>query len=106
MLTNEVNKTLDSFSDPVLVNLASQEYCKALLPGQLKGRIVNVAFKEKKNGVYRIVAIHAKRARGKMVDFVITNRLRSVNDLVSFSEDGYQFNEDLSSSSDMVFCRG
>ena len=106
LLTSEVNKVLDSFSDPVLVNLASQEYFKALLPGQLKGRIVNVAFKEMKNEVYRIVAIHAKRARGKMVDFVITNRLRNVNDLVSFSEDGYQFNEVLSSSSDIVFCRG
>jgi len=106
LLTNEVNKALDSFSDPVLVNLASKEYFKALIPGQLKGRIVNVVFKEKKNGVYRIVAIYAKKARGKMVDFVITNRLRNVNDLVSFSEDGYQFNEDLSSSSNMVFCRG
>ena len=106
LLANEVNKSLDLFSDPVVVNLASQEYFKALLPGQLKGRIVNVAFKEKKNGVYRIVAIHAKRARGKMVDFVITNRLRNVRDITSFSEDGYQFREDLSSLSDIVFCRG
>jgi len=106
LLTAEVNKALVSFSDPVLVNLASHEYFKALLPGQLKGRIVNVAFKEKKNGAYRIIAIHAKRARGKMVDFVITNRLRDVGDLASFSKDGYHLSEDLSTTSSMVFCRG
>lgn len=106
LLTDEVNRALVSFADPLLVNLASLEYFKALVPAKIKARIVNVVFKEKKNGAYRTIAIHAKKARGKMVNFVITERLSKVGELTSFSEDGYRFSEDLSSASDMVFCRG
>jgi cytoplasmic iron level regulating protein YaaA (DUF328/UPF0246 family) len=106
LLTDEVNKALGSLPDPVLVNLASQEYFKVLQPDKLNGRIVNVAFKEKKNGSYKTIAIHAKRARGMMVDFVITNRLVKAEDLVSFSEDDYLFSAEHSSSATIVFCRG
>ncbi len=106
VLTAGVNKALASFSEPLLLNLASVEYFKALLPSALNCRVVNVAFKEKKNGGYRSIAIHAKRARGKMVHFVIANRFSKLADLLTFSEDGYLFSEEFSSANEMVFCRG
>ena len=105
LLTKEVNNDLNLLENPEVINLASNEYFKALFPEKLKGRVVNVAFKESKNGEYKTIAIHAKKARGKMVNFVIKNRLSRAQDLPIFAEDGYVFSKELSSLSNMVFCR-
>lgn len=105
MLTDEINNTLASCHDQVLINLASQEYFKALDKKKLTGKVVDIAFKEMKNGTYKTIAIHAKRARGKMVNFIIKNRITKVAELSSFSEGGYSLNKKLSSSSSRVFCR-
>lgn len=105
-ITAVLNQDLAAESEPVLVNLASAEYFKAIRPELLRARILTISFKENKNGGYRVIAIHAKRARGLMADFVITNRLNDIRALQSFDLAGYRFRSALSSEREWVFCRG
>ncbi|NJN23777.1 MAG: peroxide stress protein YaaA [Acaryochloridaceae cyanobacterium RL_2_7] len=101
-----INQSLEGQSENVLVNLASNEYFKAIDQKRLKARLLNIAFKEHKNGAYKVVAIHAKRARGLMVDYGVRNRIQTVEALKGFDLEGYVFREDLSTESDWVFARG
>jgi uncharacterized protein len=105
-IAEAVNETLEGESEDYLVNLASNEYFKAVDQKTLKAKLLNIAFKEYKNGVYKVVAIHAKRARGLMVDYAIRNRIEKVADLKGFDTEGYGFNPELSSETEWVFCRG
>ena len=100
-----INSDLADEDEPCLVNLASNEYFKSIDTKALQARILNIAFKENKNGAYKIIAIHAKRARGLMVDFVVRNRIQDVEDLKGFDSEGYAFSNALSTTNDWVFCR-
>ncbi len=100
-----INDDLQEQSDPCLVNLASNEYFKSVNRKVLKGRILNIAFKENKAGTYKVIAIHAKRARGLMVDYVIRNRIEHVEAMQGFDVEGYTFRESLSEPDNWVFCR-
>jgi len=90
---------------PVLVNLASDEYFKVIHPKILRAPILKISFKENKSGTYKVIAIHAKRARGLMVNYVVKNRLDNTEDFKSFNSKGYVFNKALSSNQELVFCR-
>lgn len=103
-ITELLNQDL-SHDDPVLINLASNEYFKAIKPKLLNARILTLSFKENKNGVYKIVAIYAKRARGLMANFVIKNRLTDIEELKTFNMDNYTFNRVLSTVDEWVFTR-
>ena len=105
-ITESLNHDLVEGGNTHVVNLASQEYFKAVKPALLKRPVLNIAFKAKKNGQYRIIAIYAKRARGLMAKFVIKNRLVDINDLKKFKEDGYRYHDSLSSELQWVFCKG
>lgn len=100
-----INEALAEAKKPCLVNLASNEYFKSVDLKALKARVLNIAFKENKSGTYKVVAIHAKRARGMMVDFVIRNRIENPELMKGFDRDGYAFNADLSTADEWVFCR-
>jgi len=104
-VTETLNDDLNIQEHPVLVNLASDEYFKVIHPKILQAPILKISFKENKNGTYRVIAIHAKRARGLMVNYVVKNRLGNTEALKSFNSKGYEFNKDLSSNLEMVFCR-
>lgn len=105
-IAEAINESLEGESEDYLVNLASNEYFKAVDQKTLKAKLLNIAFKEQKNGVFKVVAIHAKRARGLMVDYAIRNRIEKVADLKGFDSEGYGFNPELSSEKEWVFCRG
>lgn len=105
-LSEGVNAALAKSGSDVLVNLASQEYFKAVSPAKLKGRIVTPHFKEKKNGEYKIVSFFAKKARGMMVDYLIKNAINEPEPMKSFDTDGYRFNPALGDSDNWVFTRG
>lgn len=100
-----INEALAEEETPYLVNLASNEYFKSVDLKALKAKVLNIAFKENKSGTYKVVAIHAKRARGMMVDFVIRNRIESLELMKGFDRDGYAFNAELSTDDEWVFCR-
>ena len=104
-ITGRLNRALAKQQYPVLVNLASNEYFKAVKPKRLKGELLNITFKESKDGKTRIVAIFAKRARGMMADYIIRNRIEKPEDIKKFKLGGYRFNKALSDDRQWTFSR-
>ena len=102
-ITNQLNKELSN-DEPVL-NLASNEYFKAIDRKVVKTDIYTANFKQLKNGEYKTIAIFSKKARGMMTRFIIDNNITGINDLKSFNYDGYMFHESLSSKNEFIFTR-
>ena len=90
---------------PVLINLASNEYFKSIQPQTFPHEIITPVFKEAQGEGFRNVTIYAKKARGMMLRFIIQNRIKEPDYLKAFDEDGYYFNNDLSTEKELVFCR-
>lgn len=105
-LTEGINAALAETGSDVLVNLASREYFKAVPTAELKARVVTPHFKEKKNGEYKIVSFFAKKARGMMVDYLITNAITEPEPMKSFDTEGYRYHPGLSDTDNWVFTRG
>lgn len=103
-LTKSLNKTLKQAGKPV-VNLASNEYFKAIKPKLLETPIVTPIFKDLKKGEYKIISFYAKKARGLMVRYAIDHRIENAEDLKYFDYAGYKFAPQLSSEKDWVFTR-
>ena len=89
----------------LFVNLASQEYFKAIDVKVLKVPVIHVDFKEFKNGHYKTIAIFAKLARGYMTRYIIENAVETAEDLKTFTTDGYAFDANLSTDTKFVFTR-
>ena len=104
-ITESLNKALKKQQQPVLVNLASNEYFKSVKPKLLEGRLLNINFKETKQGKTRVVAIFAKRARGMMADYIIRNRVESPAGMKKFNKGGYRFSKELSDDKQWTFER-
>lgn len=88
-----------------VVNLASQEYFKAVHLKTLKSPLVNIHFREFKDGTYQTIGIFAKQARGMMTNFAIKNRIEDPEELKSFNLEGYEFSAPMSDKTDWVFIR-
>lgn len=93
-----------SKGEPV-VNLASQEYFKAVDLNQLKSPIITIHFKEFKNGDYQTIGFFAKQARGMMTDFAVKNRITDPEGLKVFNLEGYEFSSIKSSHQEWIFIR-
>ena len=104
-LTEYLTKEIVRDKDTYLVNLASNEYSKALKFKKLEVPIITPIFKDFKNGQLKIISFFAKKARGRMCRFIIKNKLTSSNALREFKADGYAFDEKLSTDSEFVFVR-
>ncbi|MCV2883506.1 peroxide stress protein YaaA [Aestuariibacter sp. AA17] len=104
-ITNELNKAIADQGDNVLINLASNEYFKAVKPANLDAMVINPVFKDKKNGQYKIISFYAKKARGLMARYIIENRLTEVSQLKEFDVAGYTFCEESSTDTTLVFTR-
>ncbi len=102
-ITNELNEQL-SDNEPVL-NLASNEYFKAIDTKVIKTDIFTANFKQLKDGQYKSVAIFSKRARGMMARFIIDNNITDVTDLKLFNCDGYLYHKSLSTEKELIFTR-
>ena len=105
LITRALNESLSSLPHPCLINLASNEYFKAIKPKLLQAPIVTPVFKQKHKGTYKVVAVHAKRARGLMSEFVIRNRLTEAAQLKNFAMENYGFDPALSDEKSWVFTR-
>ncbi len=90
---------------PVIVNLASEEYFKAVDRKALKVPVVSCVFEELKAGKYKIISFMAKRARGLMVRHAIETRADSVQQLQSFAREGYAYAPEVSEPDRLVFRR-
>ena len=89
----------------VLINLASNEYFKAIVPGSFPYEIITPVFKETDGSGFRNVTVYAKKARGMMLRFIIQNKIKKPEYLKAFDEEGYYFNNNLSTEREWIFCR-
>jgi cytoplasmic iron level regulating protein YaaA (DUF328/UPF0246 family) len=105
IITHKLNDALQEQGDQVLVNLASNEYFKAVKPAKLDGQIVTPVFKDFKNGQYKIISFFAKKARGMMARFIIQNRVSEIAQLEGFDLAGYRFDAAMSKVNSPVFTR-
>lgn len=99
-------KDLKAQGDNIIVNLASNEYFKSVDKKGIKARIVDVEFKEFKNGNYKIISFFAKKARGLMSRYIIQNQIKDVEELKQFNYEDYYFDEKVSSENFLAFKRG
>lgn len=105
IITNELNQALIEQGDDVLINLASNEYFKAVNKKALNATIITPQFKDWKNGQYKMISFFAKKARGLMARYIIQNQITDVEQLKCFDLAGYQFSSDFSQGNDLVFTR-
>ncbi|QMV52978.1 peroxide stress protein YaaA [Ewingella americana] len=105
LLTEKLNKLLAEQGDKVLINLASDEYFKAVKPAKLDGEIIKPVFLDEKNGNYKVISFYAKKARGLMSRFIIKERLSKVSQLQDFNLEGYEYDPARSAGNELVFTR-
>ena len=104
-LTSALNETLDSLKSKALVNLASEEYFKAVHPGDLSAPVIAPVFEDWKGGKYKIISFHAKRARGLMARYAIEKKITAPEKLQAFDVEGYAFAPGASDETRWVFRR-
>ena len=105
-ITDALNVLLAKQDEPVLINLASNEYFKSVQKKDLDGRLITPEFKNWKNGKYKMISFFAKKARGLMVRYAIDHNIQKAEVLQNFDYDGYHFNLELSRADKWVFSRG
>ncbi|MBF0358105.1 MAG: peroxide stress protein YaaA [Magnetococcales bacterium] len=103
VVTNEINRLLEHKENSWVVNLASHEYFKVVLPEEVVGTVITPIFKDNRGGKLKVIGIKAKKARGKMARFIIQNRLLEPEPLKNYNEDGYHFQAHLSNNTEWVF---
>lgn len=105
-MTSHINTELDTHKHKVLINLASNEYSKAVNLKKINHKVITPVFKEMRDDdTFKVVTIYAKKARGLMTRFMIQNKIESPEQLVLFDAEGYYYHEGLSSEEEMVFVR-
>lgn len=102
-ITKALNEELKS--DELFLNLASNEYFKAVDTKALKVPVVDIDFKEFKNDGYKTIAIFAKLARGLMARYIIDTNAETLDDIKGFDYEGYRYSEPLSAENNLVFTR-
>lgn len=104
-ITTALNAEFGKQRKPVLINLASGEYFKAVHPKSLAAEVITPIFRERKGRDYKIVSFFAKKARGAMSAYIIRNRLRDPEAIKDFTASGYRYNAALSAEREWVFTR-
>ena len=104
-ITQSVKRALKESGSNVLVNLASEEYAKAVDFEVTRATIITPVFNEFRNGVYRFISFNGKRARGLMTRFIIDKNITDPEHLKLFNYEGYEYMEQLSANNHWVFAR-
>lgn len=94
-----------ALADGVLINLASNEYFKAVNAKQLNARIITPIFKDAKNGQYKMISFYAKKARGLMSRYIIDHKITKLEAIKNFDSEGYYFSAEQSKGDEWVFLR-
>lgn len=105
IITQQLNKELAAQSSSVLVNLASEEYFKVVQPQQLQAEVISPVFEDEKNGRYKIISFYAKKARGLMCRYVLTQGIDRPDGLLTFDVAGYRYEPGISTPTRPVFRR-
>lgn len=104
-ISDAINEDLTDRPDEAVVNLASDEYFKAIDRAALNHDIIHPVFMDAKNGSYKVISFYAKKARGMMARWILENRPESRLDLQEFDWGGYKFSKEASVSVEPVFLR-
>jgi cytoplasmic iron level regulating protein YaaA (DUF328/UPF0246 family) len=104
---NQITKALNAELEEgeLFVNLASNEYFKVLQAKDLKVPVITPVFKDYKNGEYKMIMTFAKLARGLMVRYIVDHKVTSLEGLKGFNSNGYGFDANLSTDTELVFTR-
>ena len=104
-VTAALNEAIAAQKQPLLINLASNEYFNVLDAGRIDARIITPTFKDLKNGRYKFISFFAKKARGLMTSYIVKNRVSTLKALRAFDWQGYRFYAAQSSADEWVFLR-
>lgn len=102
-ITKALNEELED--DELFLNLASNEYFKAIDAKALKVPVITANFKDFKNGQYKVISFFAKEARGAMARYIIDTNAKTIEDIKGFNYMDYGFSEEMSKENDLVFTR-
>lgn len=89
--------------DEILLNLASSEFSRLI--DNKKILMINIDFKEEKDGNYKSISTYSKKARGKFLNYLVKNQIDNLEEIVKIKLDGYNFNKDLSDEKNLIFTR-
>ena len=104
-IADYLNQRAAADPQPLVINLASEEYFKSVDRKVLQPRVVTCVFEELKGDRYKVVSFMAKRARGLMVRHAVACRASQVEDLMRFDQEGYQYVPAASEPDRLVFRR-
>ena len=104
-ITDNLNSQLKSLKSETVLNLASNEYFKSVQQKDLSADVVSPAFKDLKNGKYKIISFYAKKARGQMAAWVIRRGITDAKQLKKYKVDGYSYCADMSTPDTPTFIR-
>ncbi|OZG49991.1 peroxide stress protein YaaA [Bombiscardovia coagulans] len=104
-LTEYLQQELSHSSVPIIVNLASQEYSKAVDIKKLNAKIIEPIFLDQKNGKSKVISFYAKRARGLMCRYAIRHQISQSAALQNFNLEGYCFDDNRSDDSHWYYVR-
>ncbi|MFM8766631.1 MAG: peroxide stress protein YaaA [Rubrivivax sp.] len=104
-VAQHLNERLAQDKNPIVVNLASQEYARVALRPALQARVVDCQFEDWKGGQDKIISYFAKRARGLMARWAIEHKARSPRALRDFNVEGYALDAAASTNDHLVFRR-
>ena len=105
LISKALNKELKAQGSDIILNLASNEYFKAVDKKKLKAKVVNVDFTEEKDGELKFVSFFAKKARGLMARYLVKNRIDDIESIKGFDYENYRFVEELSTEDNLLFVR-
>ena len=104
-ITDAISTQMADSKDKVLINLASNEYFKAVKKKSLEAQIITPRFEDEKNGQYKVISFYAKKARGLMVKYAADNKLTHAEQLKAFDLAGYYYVDEASDDTTWVFRR-
>ena len=104
-ITDLINQDLVTSKSQVVVNLASDEYYKAVKETSLNVPVIKPVFLDQKNGKYKVISFYAKKARGLMARYIIEHNIQAPEQLKDFNTDGYYFDPISSQGNELVFKR-
>ena len=104
-VTEQLNTELANHQNKFLINIASNEYAAVIDETNLNAQMINIHFREIRDGAVKNIALNSKRARGMLADYIIRNGLDSPEDIKLFNKGGYSLNQIMSDDNNFFFVR-
>lgn len=102
-ITDFVNEQIEE--DEILLDLSSKEYISVLDKKSINGKWIDVKFQDFHKGKLKQITVYFKLARGKMAYFCAANQVETIDELKTFNEMGYVYDDNLSTEKTLIFTR-